>query len=462
MTAVLLAGLLTLLPMSPAGAAGPAQRSEPSAEAAAARDKLASSLFFRGELADMIVAAGEAGLYADLAGIETYSGVRGALMDWIRRDPAAAAEVYLRLKGGGGRRPPALEETAQTWELNPSFLEAVKELSSAADSPYVSREAMEMAARRLYGRAQAGDGAPVLDWGGSGSGGRAAGTRSDFADFKIDKAGLAAELGSMGQWLEALKPAARDAAATAAYEAALAAYREFLVASSGLKLVTEQGSRRLEELRRRLRSSLAAASLLVRAGELRAAATALEKSGAPGSSGMKDSLLGLAARLEGTAASAGAEDMGALGRLVNSSEDRFAALYLGFTVYDGLLRLREKMPSAGFSCLYDYAVYSYLAAFFPDSPYPKARRELAAYAEVLDEALTAAGAGAPDRALSLADPARIEAAYAAARRASSHNRRAQLLNWGLFFRPVELTVSVKGGKASFRPVFAIAETLSGR
>nr|MDA8130866.1 hypothetical protein [Elusimicrobiota bacterium] len=136
-------------------------------------------------------------------------------------------------------------------------------------------------------------------------------------------------------------------------------------------------------------------------------------------------------------------------------------LYLGFTVYDGLLRLRAAAASPAFSCLYDYAVYSYLAAFFPASPYPEARRKLEAFSSAVDEALRAAGSGSPDKALALAAPASVEAALSAARRASVHNRRAQLMNWGLFFRPVELAVSVKGRKVSYRPVFAIAEALSG-
>ncbi len=458
MKPLLLAALLALPGLSPAAAAVRAVDPAPSEEAAAARDKLASSLLARGDLADLIMAAGEGGRYADLEGLETYAAARGALMDWIRRDPAAAAEVYLRLKGGGGQRPPPTDESEKSWELNPDFLEAVKALSSAAESPNVSREAMEMAARRLYGRAQAGDGAPVLDWGGR-SPAAAGGAGTGFADFRIDKAGLAAELASMGQWLEALKPAAGYAGG--AYEAAFSSYRDFVVASSGVKRVTEKGSLRIEELRRKLRSSLAAATLLGRAGELREAASALDKADAPGASEMRGALLGLAERLEASAAGAGAAEMKELGRLVNSSEDRFAALYLGFTVYDGLLRLRAAAASPAFSCLYDYAVYSYLAAFFPASPYPEARRKLEAFSSAVDEALRAAGSGSPDKALALAAPASVEAALSAARRASVHNRRAQLMNWGLFFRPVELAVSVKGRKVSYRPVFAIAEALSG-
>lgn len=455
---------LALLPCRlPAQEIKPANAAE--TEAAAVRDKLSSSLFFRGELADKIMESGTAGRFVDLEGVETYSGARGLLLDWIRKNPGKAAEVYLGLKGSGGKLHQSIETREMTWEFNPSFLEAVKALNAAAGSAAVSREAMELAARRLYGGPQEDADAPVIGDGGVKSGGRGP-ARKDYADFRLNKGALEGELARAAGWMEAARAEGGRPGVKDSYDAAFSVYQEFLVAAAALKgraAMTAQESSRLESLRSALRASLRALSMRARLAELDAAEAALSaSSGEPGNPAMLAGLKSLRPELEALAlraANGGAGDRELAG-LVAKAEKKFAGFYLAYSVYDGLLNLKKKAAPGGFSCLYDYAVYRYLAAYFPDSPYPKARAELAAASGALDEALAMAGAGDLERALGAAEPARLEAASAAQRSASSFNRAAQFLMWGLFFRPVELKVASSGGRLSHRPVFTISEVLN--
>ncbi len=456
---ILLSALL-LAAAPPSRAAEPSPRDLQADEAAEVRAKLATSLFFRGEVADKIIAAGRQERFVDLEGIETYAGVRGALLAWISRHPDKAAEVYLGMKGSGGRVHNSIETREMSWEFNASFLESVKALNAASLGSSVSREAMEMAARRLYGGVAAEAVVPVFGGAAAGAGRTAA---PAYADFRLNKGGLEGEIKRAGAWIGAVKPRADRGAAGAAYAAAISAYREFIVAASGVKgrdAVTRQEAVRLETLRGGLRSSLAALALLSRAAELEEAELALNTAaGEPGAREMLSAVTALKAGLEASAARAGKKDLAGLAVTVNSAEDKFAAMYLGFSVYDGLLNLRRRAAPAGFSCLYEYAVFRFLSVFYPASPYPLARAELASAAGGLDAALEKAGKGDLEGALSGLDTARLEAAAATVSSGSAFNRAAQFFSWGLVFRPLELKVTVKGGRPSFRPVLTFFEVM---
>jgi len=171
----------------------------------------------------------------------------------------------------------------------------------------------------------------------------------------------------------------------------------------------------------------------------------------------------LAARLSASALEAleGGASMRSLSAVSASAEREFSSFYLSYSAYNSLVRLRELASPGGFSCLYDYAAYRYLAAFFPGAAYPKARRELAAARPALDEALLRADAGDMEGALSgaAARAAELKGAAALAASASAFNRRAQFLLWGVLFRPAELAVSARGGRAAFRPALTFFEVL---
>lgn len=455
------------LACSPAAAsAGDAPEARPQAvqreEAASIADRLSTGLFFRGELADKILEAGIAGRFVSLDGVETNAGARSALLAWIKKNPAGAAEVFLSLKGGG-RVHDRIETREMSWEFNPSFIAAVNALRAAAGSSSVSNEALELASRRLYEGPQSGAEGPEVRAGSGKRGGT--GFFSDYADYRLNRAGLEKELSQAGGWLEGARGEAKRLKVEGAYAAAFAGYSEFIVAASALKgrgAVTEAESRGLETLRARLRSALAALSLRTRAAALAEAGSSLAKAGPePGARELLASVAREEAGLEALAARAGAGGLGLaeLGRLVNSAEKGFAALYLGFSAYDGLLGLKRRAGSAGFSCLYDYAVYRCLAAFFPGAGYPRARAELAAAVVGLDSALLKAGSGDLSGALGELRGGRVEAAEKAVRSASSFNRAVQFFSWGLLLRPVELKVSARNGRALFRPAITFFEVL---
>ena len=440
-------------------------RAEAPADAAAVRDKLASSLFARGDLADKIVDAGMADRFISLEGLETHADVRSALMEWIRLNPGRAAATWLGIKGSGGKVHTSIQTREMTWEFNPSFLAAIKALNAAAGSASVSQEAMEMAARRLYGEAQLLDEAPAVVFGGAGGGGGAS-ARLDYADYRLNRAGLERELSRAGEWLAAARPqGGRDAGGV--YAAAFASYQDFVVAASALKgrsAISEREALRLEALRGRLRSLLSAMALRVRSSALEEAGAALggDAAGAAAAALLAE-LQAAAGKLEALAARAasGGADLAELTRLVNAGEDSFARLYMRYTVYDALENLRRKAAGAGFSCFNDYAVYRLQAAFFPAAPYPRALAELAAAAAPLADALAGAAAGDISAVAGL-DAAGLERSADAVAAYAAHNRAVQFFSWGIIFRPVELQVLPGNGLPKFRPAFAIADIAAGK
>ena len=461
---IILAALLLSLPApGRVFCSEPVPQNAQAEELSAVKDRLMTSLFFRGELADKIMEAGRAGDFVSLEGLETNSEARSALLSWIRKNPAKAAEVYLDMKGGGGQLHDRIETRVREWEIDPKFLEVIKALNAAAGNSSVSRETLELAARRLYeGEQESAGAAPEVRAGAAGSGGNNF-FSINYASFRLNQAGLQRETAQAGACLEAARTGGQKLEIDGAYSAAFSLYSEFVVEASALKgrkVITERESGRLEELRIKLRSALAALALRSRVSALAAAAASLEKhSSEPGAAELLASVSSLKAGLETSAAAigAGGKNLKDLGRLVNSAEKDFAALYLGYSAYEGLLGLKKRAASPGFSCFYDYAIYRYLAAFFPGAAYSRARAELAAAAGALDAALLKAGSGDLAGALSAVEAAPVEAAAAMVGSASRFNRGAQFFLWGLALRPVEYKISLRQGRAAFFPAFTFYE-----
>jgi len=430
------------------------------AESAAVRDRLATSLLFRGELADKIIAADMAGKFVDLEGLETYADVRSALLDWIRRNPSKAAQLWLHLKDGAAVLPDRIETREMSWEFKSGFLDRVKALNAAAGDKNVSKEELELAARRLYEGPQAeNEGAVVM------GGGPAASSSGyaplSYADYKLNAGGLDKELAAAGAWLDSARAA--GAAGRSFYAAAFSEYSAFLVAASALKgrtAITEQEARALEGRRAALRSRLAALALGERSYDLENMAAVLARRGA---GGLAAKAASLRERLAASALqiSEGGLSMRALGQASVSAERAFAAFYLEYSAYNSLLRLKELSAPAGFSCLYDYVVYRYLAARHPEAAYPRARAELAASLPALEAALVKADAGDFEGALSGAAEraAALKQAAVVAASASAFNRRAQFLLWGLLCRPAELSVRAERGRPAFRPALTFFEVM---
>lgn len=460
--ALLLSALLLPCAALPARSQEAAPQDAQAADAASVRDNLMTSLFFRGEVADAIIGSGQAGRFVDLSGVDTYAGERTALLAWIAAHPDEAARVWLELEGGGGRLHDSLAKDVVTWKLRKSFLDDIKALQAAAERPGVSGEAMEMAERRLYGGAQTEGGTYVNLTGTGGS--SAGGLRpSDYADFRPDKAGLDREVARLGDWLSSAKALATGGKTAGAYAKAFALYRDFVVEASSLKgreAMTGAESSGLEALRARLRAALTSLTILGRSLQLEEAAGALgAESAEPGAAELRASLLALRGSLEAEADAADGQDIRALASGLDAAEDRFSAAYLSYTAYDWLLALKRRTAPRGFSCLYDYAAFRLLSAFFPSSPYLRERALLESSRGHLDAALEKAGRGDAASALSGLDVSGLAKAAADVRAASDFNRAAEFFSWGIFFRPIELRVTAAGKGASLRPVFTLADVL---
>jgi len=122
------------------------------------RDRLLTGLFFRGELADRIMAAGMQGNLVELSGRETRSEVRLALMDWIKQNPERAARLHFYIDDMGRTAPRPGEEikyALPTWDIKRDFAELARGVDKAAADRSLGDEEMSLIAQRLFDRPSA-------------------------------------------------------------------------------------------------------------------------------------------------------------------------------------------------------------------------------------------------------------------------------------------------------------------
>ena len=427
-------------------------------EREALRDRLSASLLLRGELADRIIENNMSAKLVDMKGVQTHSDLRLLLLDWIKQNPDKAAWLSLHFKNGGGEIPDIYAFETTKWVINPHFMEMVKALSAAARDSRVSSEGLEAAARRLYeGSATGGDAPPpVVGGGGTGTGFFA----GNYAEFKLNRAGLDRELAGGGAMLDALRgPGGRGpGGAEREYSAAVAEYGTFVVAASAVRgrtAITSAESSGLEAWRTALSRALAALEVRARTAALEAFASGFPAGGRAGTRGFAGSASRLGGRLENLLArlEGGQLSLKEFGAGLGALEKDFADFYIKYSFYSGLLGLKARAQAAGFSCFYDYALWRALARFFPGTALARARAELAASSSGLEAALRKAEAGNFGGALACMEgrAARMEAALGVVREASVYNRAAQFFLWGIIFRPFEVEVSVRNGKPFMMP-----------
>lgn len=425
----------------------------------ALKDRLSASLQQRSELADRIIENNMAAKLVETEGVQTHSALRLLLLDWIKKNPDRAAWLSLHFKSGGGEVPDnyVIEETK--WTINPHFLEMVKNLNEAAADSRVSPEGLEAAARRLYEGSATGNAPPPVV-----GGARHAGSdffSGNYADYKLNRAGLDRELASGGAMLDAYRgPDGRGpVGAGREYSAAVTQYAAFVVSASAVKgrtAITGEESAGLEARRSELRRALAALEVRARSAELAALSSGVGQAGSAGARGLAGSASGLKQRLEKLLSrlQGGELSLVEFGAALGALEDDFASLYIKYSVFSGLRGLKARTRAAGFSCLYDYLIWRALARFFPGAAYARARAELAASGSALDAALQKAEAGDFAGAMSEMEgrTAGAGAALSVVREASAFNRSAQFFLWGIVFRPFEVEVSVRRGKPFMMPV----------
>lgn len=425
----------------------------------ALKDRLSASLQQRSELADRIIENNMAAKLVETEGVQTHSALRLLLLDWIKKNPDKAAWLSLHFKSGGGKVPDSyvIEETK--WVINPHFLEMVKNLNAAAADSRVSSEGLEAAGRRLYEGSATGKAPPPVI-----GGARRAGSdffSGNYADYKLNRAGLDRELASGGAMLDAYRgPDGRGPGGTGPeYSAAVAQYAAFVVAASSVKgrtVITAEESAGLETRRAEVRRALAALEVRTRSAELAALSSGFGQAGSAGARGLAASAAGLKERLEKLLSrlQGGELTLGEFGAALGALERDFASLYIRYSVISGLRGLKARTRAAGFSCLYDYLIWRALARFFPGTVYARARAELAASGAAVEAALQKAEAG--DFAGAMAEmegrASGVGAALSVVREASAFNRSAQFFLWGIVFRPFEVEVSVRGGEPLMTPV----------
>lgn len=432
------------------------------------RDRILSSLFFRGEVADLIIEAGIAGQFVVTAENEPYSEVREKMLAWIRLDPDQAAKVYLYLRKG---RDTSAEKgytyKEYSFEISPHFVGLVKALTAAAADGAASDEDLSAAGRRLFAglaiepdgssggtmRIAPGDSGPAED-----------GSSLINADFRLDKKALTASAKKLGSWADSARRDLEDARGPRSarraglVKKAFADYRGLLGAASsvsGRDRITAAEAARLEKLRLAVRGGLSASSLLAAADDLDAMADLMERRGRASSArrarAAAAELDGAGTRIE--SGSAGAVE---ISRLVHEGERLYLAASFGTRAALLLANMAETASRPDFSCLYDLLADRYFRRTAPDSAYSRARRLL----EELGRAAPGA-AGLAERgdfegafsALSAASgaglsPESAAAAFGGALKLSAAvsraNARAQYMAGGALFNPLGLEFGPRG------------------
>lgn len=452
------------------------------------RDRLSTSLFFKGELADLIMEAGLQDRLVKLTGRETRSEARLALLGWIRKDPDQAAKIYFYLKGrgpGAAAPPEAVSYAMPSWEINPHFLELIEGVNKAAKDAAMSEEELSLAAQRLFGGPQArpedytpwipgADAgtrpfgpppAPIAAIAGSSvpvPGPKGRGMAVNYAEYSLNPVRVERESRALGGWFENVKSAMEDELPAAGkekrpapgrrlFDETFAIYRNFVVALSGLKgrtKITREESVRLEALRRSLRKNLGeleALSVIRKlnkraetlpadspgAGALRADARRIEEV-------FKAFLAGLREDPENVSTAAG--------RLYEL-EKVFDFWTLRVSAHGRLADLKSRITNRGFSCVFDKLIFKYLSRFRPSAEYVRLEAAQALHAKAMEVSLegVAAGdyetaaffSGGEKRSLSV----KIREAEAAASRLEAYsgfNRRIQFFFWDVLANPFGL------------------------
>lgn len=459
------------------------------------RDRLSSSLFFRGELADAIIEAGLQDRLVKLTGQETHSEVRLALIGWITNTPDQAADIYIYLKDrrpGAGIPPGVITYKVPAWEINPNFLELIQGVSRAAKDATMSDEEVSLAMHRLFEGPPAqpeaygplpfgpGTGADVpavtsigAGGGPKGRGGAAARGAGNagavgYADYRLDPARVERESRALGGWFENVKSALETELSGAGKEKGLtprrrlfdetfSAYRTFTVAVSGLKgrtRITGEESAGLEALRRSLRKNLSELETLSVMRKLNKRAEILPAL-SPGAAALRAD----ARRIE-EALKVFLDDLRENPESVNSAAGRLHELKkafdfwtIRFSAHGRLSDLKSRITDHGRSCVFDKLIFEYLSRFRPSADYVRLEAGLAARAKAIEVSLEGVAAGDYETAAlfsggekrSLAGKIlEVEGEAFRLEAYSRFNRRLQFFFWDAFVNPFGLAPGPKG------------------
>jgi hypothetical protein len=382
-------------------------------------------------------------------------------LNWIKKNPDKAANLYFYLSGGGspGAIPAEIKYSVPSWQIHPRFLGLINALITAAGDRGVSDETLNLAAGRLFGGPQALPEAGDIEPGRA----RAEGTAffSGYADYKLNRAGLERELSNLRTWTDSLRdgfePADASKPLAQFFDETFSAYGSFAAAASALKsrsALTAEESAGLEKERRFLRGKLAALTLLELAARVNGAVRGL---------GAEDAeLFGEAKVLSGNLEKAAGDfearsgAPGDMGRVLGAAGRDCAVFCARAEAAKSLAVLRIRLrQAAGFSCLYDYLSWLGFERFYPGGDYVRARAVLRGGEALLLRARARLDSGAvEDGSGDLpAEMAAFIGSIETVEKISAFNKRAQFFLWGLIFRPAEIEASVSAGKLTFKPSF---------
>ena len=439
------------------------------------RDRLSTSLFFRGELADSIIEAGLQDRLLSPAGRETRSEVRSALLVWIKKDLDQAANIYFYLKERqpGVPLPSAgVNYEIPSWEINPHFIDLIQGVNRVAKDASISDEDISLVAQRLFEGPQARPEAyaPLVPGAAGGAEAQGAGNARDidYADYRLNTARVERESRALSGWFESVKTGLGSEISGAEKEKGLAAqrrlfdetfsvYRDFVVMLSGLKgrtKITGDESARLEALRRSLRKNLGELETLSVMSKINERAQTLPAR-SPGAKTLKAD----ARRIE-EAFKAFLDDLRENPESVKSAGSRLYDLEkafdfwtLRFSAHGRLADLKDRITDRGFSCVLDRLIFQYLFRFRPSAGYVKLKAGLASYAPAIDTSLEGVAAGDYETAALFSGTEqkslsrRIFEAEAEAARLETYsrfNRRLQFIFWDVFVNPFGLAPGPKG------------------
>jgi len=438
------------------------------------RDRLAVSLFFRGELADKIIEAGLQDRLMKFTGQKTHSAVRLALLEWINKnhDEASRLYFYLRERRPSDAPPPeAIEYKLPSWQINPDFLGLVQGVNRVAGDAAAGDEELSLTAQRLFDSSQAPpeDSAPRLPeavGGARGAGRSAAGI--SYADYNLNTAGAERESRALGGRLESVKsslgagPAGGEkgeihVSQRRIFDETFFLYRDFVVALAGLKgraKITREEAGRLEALRRSVRKNLGELEALSVMREINRRAGAIP-AGAPGAKALladarliEEAVKNFIAGLEKDP-----EKVKAAGPRLAELGKAFEFWTLKFSAHDRLVRLKGRIAGRGFSCVFDKLVFEYLVRFHPSADYVRLSASLAAKAGTIDVSLGGVAVGDYESAALFSGGGggtlveKIEEAEAEADRLESYsrfNRLLQFVFWDAFVNPLCLEPAPRG------------------
>lgn len=443
-------------------------------------NKIVTSLFYRGEIADTMLETGFASTVVDISKARTYSEARAAVISWIANNPKKAADYSIMFSNGVKRKiggndieynaDGSITRTIYKYSLSDSFMAKIMELTAAASNKKLSAENLSDTSRNLFDGVSAYQDRLNTDFDSLlVSADKSAGNRRErqykdrkkavysgkYDDIKLNRAALEKETNRAEYLLASLRGSGKGPkGAEKFYAYAQQAYGNFAGYASplkGRKIINEEEAKKLENYRAELRKALAGLSLRLMAVYSADMAGSLEDDNY--CAAMRISLIALAEKLNKKLEEAQSlDDLQAISNLLAEAQAEFSKKYMDYTAYKEAVSIEEKSKTLGFSCLADLFFFKLMSFINPHCRFVEARMETPKNSLAIKEAIAISkGASqnilfneALDKTKTILNEIKFYSAYSAYR---------QYLGWGILFRPYEIKAGFNGVRLMLRPYF---------